>query len=122
MPYYLQDGVVGLWTMCLLIMISVKKKGWVYNALSYKPLAFLGTFAYSVYLIHAPLLQVLWQYVFVDLQENKMGMFVVLCLAGIPLIIAASYLFFLICERPFLRRKTTASDSVVVKTALDPSP
>jgi peptidoglycan/LPS O-acetylase OafA/YrhL len=104
-PYFLQDGLVGLWAMCLLILLARGQGDWMNRFLSYKPIAFLGTFAYSIYLIHAPLLQVLWQYVFTPWQDNPVGMFLALASVGVFLILAASYLFFLICERPFVHRK-----------------
>lgn len=104
-PYYFQDGVIGLWSMSLLIVISRSKTGFLNRVLSFKPLTWIGTFAYSLYLIHAPLLQLLWQYVFVPYQNQSLRMFGMLFWVGTPLIIAGSYGFFLLCERPFLRRK-----------------
>ncbi|HVX83177.1 MAG TPA: acyltransferase [Phycisphaerae bacterium] len=70
-----------------------------------KLLVAIGGFSYSVYLIHAPLLQFLWQYVAKPLQLSNSASFLFLCLLGIPLILTASFLFFLVAERPFMNRR-----------------
>lgn len=112
-PYYLQDILVGLWTAALLIALSQDKISWVHKLLSHKISVFVGSFAYSIYLIHAPLLQIFWQYPFAFLHGNSLPMFLALSLVGTPLIVVASYLFFLLCERPFLRRKSRNSTKAV---------
>ena len=96
---------------------------WLNRILSWRPLVFVGTFAYSIYLIHAPLIQVLWQYVFVPLQSRPVPMFLALCFVGTPLIVGVSYLFFLACERPFLnRRKRETMAETERDAALSPAP
>jgi peptidoglycan/LPS O-acetylase OafA/YrhL len=54
--------------------------------LEWKPLVRIGIFSYSLYLIHAPLLEVAG----------------VLCFVAEPVIVLAAFLFFLVCERPFM--------------------
>jgi peptidoglycan/LPS O-acetylase OafA/YrhL len=105
LPISLQDLFVGLWSMALLILLSTRESGWIYNFVSYKPIVFLGTFAYSIYLIHAPIIQILWQYVFTPLQDKPVQMLLALSLIGILPILALSYLFFILCERPFIHKK-----------------
>jgi peptidoglycan/LPS O-acetylase OafA/YrhL len=106
---YIADYLVGVWSMALLAAVAGNPDGWLGRALSFRPLVFVGTFAYSLYLIHAPLLQVLWQYVFWPLQGRPLWMFAALALVGTPLIAGVSYGFFLICERPFLAREKRAA-------------
>jgi peptidoglycan/LPS O-acetylase OafA/YrhL len=101
---YIIDYFVGLWSMALLITISLNPNHWLAKFLNYQPIVFLGTFAYSIYLIHAPLLQILWQYVFTPFQSQPLLMFAALSVFGTPIIIGLSYLFFLGCERPFLSK------------------
>jgi len=105
---YIRDYGVGLWAMSALIMTSVDRNAWHHKILSFRPLVFTGTFAYSIYLIHSPLLQILWQYVFAPLQPYPLRMLSALMFLGIPAIIGASYLFFLLFERPFVRKRKTA--------------
>jgi len=93
--------IVGLCLMAFLVFAS-DPRVWINKVLSLRPLAFLGLFAYSIYLIHAPLVQVLWQYPFAFLQDRPVLMFCALIFPGVPFILAICYLFFLVCERPFL--------------------
>jgi peptidoglycan/LPS O-acetylase OafA/YrhL len=72
--------------------------------LSFKPLVFVGTFSYSVYLIHAPLLQMVWQYVLWPVHLSPVAIFAALMGPGAIAILAASYAFFRVCEEPFMRQ------------------
>ncbi len=66
------DYCVGLLSMSILVTAALNERGWLCNLLSWKPLAFIGTFAYSIYLIHAPLLQFFWQYLFAPIQKTPL--------------------------------------------------
>lgn len=55
----LVDLLVGLVTACLLVALSLSRTGAAGRFLSHKLLLFVGSFAYSVYLVHAPLIQIL---------------------------------------------------------------
>lgn len=122
MPSYLRDYFVGAWSMSLLILGSLDDGNRISKFLNYKPLVFLGTFAYSIYLIHAPLLQIFWQYVFTPLHDKPLAMFAALAIVGTPIIVGLSYLFFLLCERPFLGKGKKNRESSVSETALQPAP
>ena len=98
------DFFVGVWAMSLLIAAGYRSDTRLHRALSWKPLAFVGTFAYSIYVIHAPLLQLIWLYVVRPLRLTpNLGVAAVFGVF-IPLVIAGAYIFFLACERPFLSR------------------
>ena len=66
---------------------------------------FVGTFSYSLYLIHAPLLQVAWQYGVEPLHESPGVAFLLMLAFAVPPIVALSFVFFLVAERPFLNTK-----------------
>jgi len=107
------DLFVGIWAAALLFAASGTSIPLLNRFLSWKPLVTLGTFAYSIYLIHAPLIQVVWQYILPPLHGRPILSFLGLVFIGLPLILAASYLFFLIGERPFLntsKRKRIAPE------------
>jgi len=99
------DYVVGGWAMCLLAYLSLSREGWACRALSARPLVFVGTFAYSIYLMHAPLLQVVWQYWIGLLPVSPLTAYFLLKVEGIPFVVAICYGFYLICERPFVQLK-----------------
>ena len=98
------DEVFGAFGMSLLIFLSLYPEGRLRRFLDLGPLVFVGTFAYSLYLIHAPLVQILQVYVFEPLRLSPNVTCVVFLLVGTPLIVLAAYAFFLCCERPFLQK------------------
>lgn len=100
----LTDYAFGVLSMAFLVMVSRDGSGWITRWLGWRPLVFVGTFAYSIYLIHAPLLQVFWQYPLASLQGKPLPMFLALSTFGTLAIVVIAYFFFLVCERPFLRR------------------
>lgn len=91
-----------------LIFLSLNPAGWLHRALDFKPLVFVGGFSYSLYLIHAPLLQMIWQYVLRPWQVETNLMCVLLLIFGGALCVLISYVFYLGCERPFLKKKGRA--------------
>ena len=120
---YVVDYVVGVWSISVLVTASRNAGGWTARFLGCKPLVFIGTFAYSIYLIHAPLLQILWQGPFAPLQAQPLAMLAALTLLGTPLILGAAYVFFLVFERPFLRTGTgQRSLPLAAAAALQPAP
>jgi GT2 family glycosyltransferase/peptidoglycan/LPS O-acetylase OafA/YrhL len=99
----LLDLAVGATTLCVLVA-SCCHDGVIRRALSVRPLVAIGGFSYSLYLVHAPLLQVAWQYGIHPLGLGASATFALLALAGVPLIVVGSYGFFWLFERPFLSR------------------
>lgn len=99
----LMDLAVGTATACA-ILASCRGDGRLRRFLGQRPLVVVGGFSYSLYLIHAPLLQVLWQYDLRPLGLDRSQTFLLLALVGVPVVLGASYLFFLAFERPFLSR------------------
>src|ERR1017187_4549193 len=99
------DVMFGCFASALLFIASRNPSGWLHGLFSSKPLVFVGSFSYSIYLIHAPLLQVLWQYPFSTLQSHVNVMCIVLIVVGGPTIVLMAYVFHLCCERPFLRMR-----------------
>ncbi|MGZ3600804.1 MAG: acyltransferase family protein [Ktedonobacterales bacterium] len=102
----LLDTFVGLATAAALMGATRPyQQNVLQRILSWKPLAFTGTFSYSLYLIHAPLLQVVWQYIAHPLRFlgfGDAGELLITIGVGIPLILGTAYLFFRLCEQPFM--------------------
>ncbi len=104
----LSNIVIGLSTTCLLIycVLSLsntdrKYTPFIVKLLNAKSCVYLGSFSYSLYLIHAPVLA-LFKIVtrYSDLSEidsAALSFFI-----AIPLCVITSYLFFLAFEKPFL--------------------
>lgn len=92
----------GVIFACLLILGSRVPEGWFRHS-GLATLTFLGTISYSVYLVHAPLFNLIHpDRLHLHLSGGKTVLFDALRL---PLVIGLGYLFFLVAERPFMNRK-----------------
>lgn len=98
----LLDLLLGLFGVALLVAGARPGRNRLRRVLGARPLAFLGAFSYSIYLVHAPLLAVAWRYGVRPFHLHEVPMLLVVDLLVVPLVLAGSYLFFLICERPFM--------------------
>jgi peptidoglycan/LPS O-acetylase OafA/YrhL len=105
------DLFVSIVAVAGLVKMSVGQWQVLKSVFAWKPLAFIGSFAYSLYLIHAPLIQCVWQYVVHPLGVSQNAEFFLLVIIGIPFILACAYLFYLVCERPFIRAKTQGMEA-----------
>lgn len=98
------DLPIGLSVCCLLIAGSNPKLNGLQKILSLKPLVFIGGFSYSLYLIHFPSVTILCKYFFLPLHLSDMGLFLLLLVVGMPIVLITSYLFFLVCELPMMKK------------------
>ena len=117
------DLIVGAWAAALLVAGALQDRHPLIRALSWKPLVWVGTFSYSIYLIHMPLLQLAWQY---GLQPAHMGntaAYVSLTIIALTLIVGAAYLFHLAFERPFMSQPKPKSEAEAEMAAIvSPAP
>jgi peptidoglycan/LPS O-acetylase OafA/YrhL len=110
---YILDIINGLFSAALILAVASAPNGRLSRFLCWKPLAFVGTFAYSIYLMHAPLVQIVWQYGAQRLHLPPLPAFLTMAVGGGAAIIGFSYLFFLAFERPFLNTKPRADRQVI---------
>ena len=103
------DFLVGVTAICALIAAAVQQKGWIHSLLSWKPLTFVGTFSYSLYLVHVLVLALLWQYVLPLCHLSPTASFFLLVFLGAPFIVGLAYLFHLAFERPFMTSSAKAA-------------
>lgn len=109
------DLLVALSTMCLMVAIAHGNAGWLSRLLSSKLLVFIGGFSFSLYLVHAPLIQAAWQ-IFNMWHVGPETMMILLTFVGTPLIVLISYGFFWLFERPFLSTGTKPKASQPAST------
>jgi peptidoglycan/LPS O-acetylase OafA/YrhL len=112
------DLFIGIWSAVLLTALAIRKQGILHRAAAWRPLAFLGTFGYSLYLIHLPLLQLFWQYGLAGWKISPGQELAMMLLIAVPLATVAAYLFFLAFERPFLTRRRTREVKLETSVAL----
>jgi peptidoglycan/LPS O-acetylase OafA/YrhL len=102
--YFYLDLLMGVTAAAALVESSRAEPTRMTRWLGFKPLVVVGTFSYSLYLIHAPLLQLLWQFVLHPLGLGDDAMFAFYMSVGLLLILAASYGYFRVLEEPFMRQ------------------
>lgn len=101
------EPLVGIATMAVILQALRPGANLIRSALGWGPVIVLGGFSYSLYLIHAPLIQLIWQYGVAPLRHGPAASFLLLLAFGTPIIVAAAWLFSLVAERPFLNRPTS---------------
>jgi peptidoglycan/LPS O-acetylase OafA/YrhL len=124
---YLIDPIAGALTAVMLMVLTQRSistsNTLVVRILEWRPLVSIGTFAYSLYLIHSPLMEVLLQYGLKPLHLGDRTTFGLLAFVGTPLIVGMAYLFFLVFEKPFLtRRRNETAAEIARDAALSPAP
>jgi peptidoglycan/LPS O-acetylase OafA/YrhL len=104
--FELLDFPVGILSTALLVYAS--RENLVRRLLCLRPLVWIGTFSYSLYLVHAPLLQVQWQYVLEPLGVGKNARFLAMLTLGVGFVLAVSYVFHRLFEAPFMGKARPA--------------
>jgi peptidoglycan/LPS O-acetylase OafA/YrhL len=114
-PIWVADVLVGIGTMYLIIycaraatndqyasrrplILRIFESRWAVN---------LGTFSYSLYLIHSPIQQTIFRLVSTHIDAPIALLLIQLCITT-PLAIAAAYIFYRLFEQPFLNGKEPA--------------
>lgn len=101
------DALVGAATVCLIIYChranacEEGRRSFVLRLLEWPCLVELGTFSYSLYLIHDPLLAAIGWPLY-QWKWTGSATFAALMIAGLPVVIGAAYLFHLCFERRLL--------------------
>lgn len=113
-PIAFINYLVGVWAAGVIVYTSLEEN-WLHGILKYPHLVFVGTFSYSLYLIHFPLIQILWQYAFKPFQSDPFRMFLALSIVGIPVILGLSFLFFKCFEEPFLSNRARIAVRKIIK-------
>ncbi len=105
------DIPVGIMTAAALSAAGSRPTSALARTFSWPPLVLLGTFSYSLYLIHAPLLQLMWQYCLLPLGLSREAMMSCLMTVGLGFVALTSYAFFRVFEAPFMRAPAAAAAS-----------
>lgn len=103
----LLEPLVGAGMACLLITLAQPSSARLRAALSIKPLVWIGAFSYSLYLLHAPLVQLVWEYGLkpTGLPVDGGGALGYLLVGSLVLSIAVAWLYFLAVERHCMPRE-----------------
>jgi peptidoglycan/LPS O-acetylase OafA/YrhL len=108
LPYI--DGAVGVSTAAFLLWttrcVDVGNRNMIIDLLTAKPIVWVGTFAYSLYLVHFPLFQYLRQGLakLAHIEHDLISV-VIFSAFGIPFVFILAYGFFILFERPFMSKR-----------------
>jgi len=94
------DYLVGIAGASFIVFLAKSPESLICKILSWWPLTIIGTFAYSTYLVHAPLVQILWQYPLACMHNNLIIETIILVTVGLVLIYSISYIFYILFEKP----------------------
>jgi peptidoglycan/LPS O-acetylase OafA/YrhL len=108
---YITDTLVGALTASALTLAALKREGLLARALSLNPLTRIGSFSYSLYLVHFPLLLLIWQLTVGATHLPKLANFLFMSTVGTALIVPLAYCFFLLFERPLLRENPAGKEA-----------
>lgn len=106
--FYWLDLVIGVAVACGLAYLTTTGASRVRRVLQSRPFVTVGHFSYSLYLVHAPLLALVWFFVVKPLSLSAIASFAVMFCVVVPLIVVASYCFYRVAEEPFLECRSWA--------------
>ena len=104
------DVLAGLCVLCLLVCCTqhlsqkLPSRPVILVLMESRIAVGLGRFSYSLYLIHAPVIAICYA-IFRVGHHGPVVMLACLILIGVPVSLLFSYIFFLVCERPFLQKR-----------------
>jgi peptidoglycan/LPS O-acetylase OafA/YrhL len=102
---------------CALVAAAAPGSNLLRRAFELRPLVSIGRYSYSLYLVHAPLLQIFWQYLLKPLGLDGAAAFGAIAVFGTPLILLTAQLFYRWCEKPFATSRTPRVAAVVPPVA-----
>ncbi|MGZ8177317.1 acyltransferase family protein [Williamsia sp. SKLECPSW1] len=106
------DVVLGVGVVSLLTAMTTGRAPRLRALFSWRPLAAVAGFSYTLYLIHAQLLQVFHLVVVEPLHLSPVLQLAVYWLVGCPLIVLLAWAFSRVAERPFLPAPRKAATDV----------
>jgi peptidoglycan/LPS O-acetylase OafA/YrhL len=111
-----KDINIGFCAMSFLVAIEKSRNRifnirWAEKVLSNRYLGFFGTYAYSIYLFHPLILQLLYQ-LMIKTTIAQATLFYLFLTVGAALILAICYGMFLLFEKPFLNKRSIIADTV----------
>lgn len=97
--------LLGVAACTLFLAMGTQRAKIVTSILSSRTLVMVGGFSYSLYLIHAQVLQLFWKYVVIPKNMPSEEQLLWGWLLACPISIICAWLFSLVFEKPFLNQK-----------------
>jgi peptidoglycan/LPS O-acetylase OafA/YrhL len=102
--YWFPDVALGAAVVCLIGTLAQGKFDATNRILSWRWFAVVATFSYSLYLIHAQLLQLFWQLAIEPFDLSTGWQIVLVWAVFCPIIVVIAWAFSLVAEQPFVRK------------------
>jgi peptidoglycan/LPS O-acetylase OafA/YrhL len=99
---------VGIASAFLLIAATRSQKSIVRRVANFSPIVWVGGFSYTLYLLHFPLQQLIWQLFVQPYHLSKLTGFLIVAGPGTAIILLISFAFYRVFEKPFMRSKPRA--------------
>jgi peptidoglycan/LPS O-acetylase OafA/YrhL len=99
---------VGIGSAFLLIAAKRSHKNIIRRIANFPPIVWVGGFSYSLYLLHFPIQQLIWQLFVQPYHLSKLTGFLIVAGPGTAIILLISFVFYRIFEKPFMRSKPRA--------------
>ncbi|WP_260478193.1 acyltransferase [Nonomuraea sp. WAC 01424] len=103
--FFWVDLTVGPAAGLLLAGVATGRPGWLVRLLDTRPVRRLGSFSYSLYLIHAPLVVMINRLVVAPRVPPGMPAFLLTLALAVPASVVAAWLFASVFELPFQRHR-----------------
>jgi peptidoglycan/LPS O-acetylase OafA/YrhL len=109
----LDTTLFGITATLLLVALSTGQISWLRWMLQRRALIWVGIASYSLYLLHAPIIQLVWQYLLfpLGLDIGEGATFLVLAPISLALSLAAARASYVLVERPFLPKSTRRAEA-----------
>ncbi|TMA81996.1 MAG: hypothetical protein E6J72_03905 [Deltaproteobacteria bacterium] len=101
LPLQLASAPMGAWTGALLVMLHAGALPRLSSALASRASASLGRMGYSIYLVHAPLAQLVYQYLVAPISWPAACRPMIMVTLGALVTVLVAYPFYRLVERPF---------------------
>jgi peptidoglycan/LPS O-acetylase OafA/YrhL len=105
------DAGVGIAVSALCYALTTSQQGFIISVISRRPLAVLGGFSYSLYLMHHPILQAIYGARPAGITGEGPTL-AYLALAGLPVVLLLTWIFSLLFEKPFMPRRKASKYEV----------
>ena len=99
---------VGIGSAFLLVAATSSEKSIIRRIANFPPVVWVGGFSYSLYLLHFPLQQLIWQLFVQPYHLSKLTGFLIVAGPGTAIILLISFAFYRVFEKPFMRSKPRA--------------
>jgi peptidoglycan/LPS O-acetylase OafA/YrhL len=107
--WFVVDMFFGTVVAGMLLLVATTERPWKAATLGSRPAVLLGSFSYSVYLMHAPVLTTIYRYTLKPLELAPLTEFAAQVVFLLPAVLLFCYGFHRVFERPFLERRDLAS-------------